>query len=71
MTIRRLIMHIHRTKTRAHPVRFDPFGFAHCLVPHFKPITTGVCGDALELRFRLTHPCSEAFFRRVYGMVRP
>jgi len=44
-------MHIHRTKTHAHQVPFDPFGFTHGLVPHFKPITTGVCGDALELRF--------------------
>jgi hypothetical protein len=45
-------MQIHRTKTHAHPVPFDPFGgFTHGLVPHFKPITTGVCGDALEFRF--------------------
>jgi hypothetical protein len=62
MTIRRLIMQIHRRNL---------FGFTRCLVPHFKPITTGVCGDALELRFRLTHNCSEAFFGRVYGVVEP
>jgi hypothetical protein len=43
-------------------------GFTHCLVSHFKPITTGVCGDALELAFHLTHNCSEAFFRRKWGM---
>jgi hypothetical protein len=47
-------MQIHRTKTYAHPVPLTHFGFIHGLVPHLKPITTGVCGDALELRFRLT-----------------
>jgi hypothetical protein len=48
------------------PIRCLLNHLAHGLVPHFKPITTGVCGDALELRFRLTHHCSGAFFRRVY-----
>jgi len=52
MTLMRLIMH-HRGKTHAHPA-FDPSGFTHGLVPHFKPITTGVCSDAPELRFSLT-----------------
>jgi len=42
-----------------------------CLLTQLAPITTGVCGDALELRFRLTHNRSEAFFRRVYSMVEP
>jgi hypothetical protein len=28
---------------------FESLGFTHRLVSHFKPITTGVCGDALEL----------------------
>jgi len=40
---------------------FEPFGFTHCLVPHFKLITTGVGDDVLEFRFHLIQTAARHF----------
>jgi hypothetical protein len=71
MTVRRFIMQILRRKLHLSFGVFAPFGFTPRLAPHFGAITTGWCAEALGVAFHSVQYCSEAVFRRVYGIGEP